>query len=150
MQIAEFIEETNRLEKFYEKELDEFQRGIWFQSLKSLSVQRYRQVINQGFNKCKFMPKLADIISLNQELPYNTEKKQIEKVSCERCNGLGLIFYWKHIEDGERVIKYQYATRCNCKNGLNYLYDGTKISDEEYKSKYCIALADEIALGGER
>ena len=96
MQISEFIEETSKIEKFYEKELDLFQRDIWFQELKNITIQRYRQIIKQVFNKCKFMPKLADIVSINEELPYvKTNKESTQKVECNRCHGLGLIFYKK-------------------------------------------------------
>lgn len=73
MEIAEFIEETARIEKFYEKELEKFQRDIWYQELKNLPINRYRQIVNNTFRKCKFMPKLADIISIQEELPYRTK-----------------------------------------------------------------------------
>lgn len=147
MQISEFIEETNKIEKFYEKELDKFQREIWFQQLKILSVERYRQIIKQVFNKCKFMPKLADIVSISEELPYNTIKEDaITKVECSKCNGSGLIFYKKYINNGNRKLEYEYATRCDCQNGLNYAYDGSKINDKEHRSRYYIATAQQIGL----
>ena len=31
MEIAEFVEETGKLEKFYDKELRPFERDIWYQ-----------------------------------------------------------------------------------------------------------------------
>ena len=73
MEIVEFIEETGRIEKYFEKELDKSQRDIWYQELKNLQIERYRQIINQVFRKCKFMPKLADIISIHEELPYRAK-----------------------------------------------------------------------------
>lgn len=147
MQTSEFIEETSKIEKFYEKELDDFQRTIWFQQLKNLSVQRYRQIIKQVFNKCKFMPKLADIVSINEELPYSTIKENlVEKVECDKCNGLGLIFYKKYIDNGGKRLEYEYVARCDCQNGLHHAYDGTKINDKEHRSKYYIASAQQIGL----
>lgn len=73
MEIAEFVEETARIENFFEKELTKFQREEWFKELKNMPVTRYRQIINNAFRKCKFMPKLADIISIQEGLPYRTK-----------------------------------------------------------------------------
>lgn len=147
MQISEFIEETSKIEKFYEKELDLFQRDIWFQELKNITVQRYRQIIKQVFNKCKFMPKLADIVSINEELPYvKTNKEPAQKVECNKCHGLGLVFYKKYINNGDRKLEYEYAARCSCKNGLEYVYDGRKVNDERNRSNFYIATAQELGM----
>ena len=80
MEVSEFIEETNKIEKFYEKELDKFQRDEWYKNLKNIPLERYRQIINNIFRKCKFMPKLADIIELQEELPYQNNSIQKENV----------------------------------------------------------------------
>lgn len=147
MEVAEFIEETSRIEKYYEKELDKFQRDIWYQELKNQPINRYRQIINQIFRKCKFMPKLADIISIDEELPYLKKNKEvIQKVECNVCQGLGLIFYKKNIENGDKKIKYDFVARCNCKNGLEYTYDGTTISDSKHRSKFYIPTAQQLGL----
>ena len=74
MEIAEFIEETGRIENFFEKELTKFQRDEWYKQLKIMPINRYKQVVNQSFRECKFMPKLADIVSISEELPYQTIK----------------------------------------------------------------------------
>lgn len=65
MQISEFIEETSKIEQYFVKELDDYQREIWYNELKDIDLNRYRQIIRQVFRKCKFMPKLADMFLIN-------------------------------------------------------------------------------------
>lgn len=84
MEVAEFIEETSRIEKFFEKELTKFQRDEWYNELKQMPVNRYRQIVNASFKKCKFMPKLADIIAIQEELPYRT-KHSYSKTKSRLC-----------------------------------------------------------------
>ena len=91
------------------------------------------------------MPKLADIISLNEELSYSVKPQQsIEKVQCKKCNGTGAIFYKKMIEDRE----YEYVARCECQNGLEFAYDGTKISDTKNRSYYYVPTLTQLNLKG--
>lgn len=73
MEIKEFIEETGKIEKYYGKELEKFQRDIWYREFAKLDVSRYRKIVMEVFRKCKFMPRLADLIEINQNLPYRTE-----------------------------------------------------------------------------
>lgn len=146
MEIAEFIEETSRIEKYYEKELDKFQRDIWYQELKNKPINRYRQIVNETFRKCKFMPKLADIMAISEELPYQTIKKEIQKVECNKCKGEGLIFYKKLVDNGKNKIEYEYVARCECQNGLEYAYDGTIISDSKHRSKFYVPTAQQIGI----
>ena len=63
---VEFVEETNNLEKFFDKDLKDFERAIWFRELKDIDVARYRQIVKEAYRQCKFMPKLADIIKINK------------------------------------------------------------------------------------
>lgn len=143
MKIEEFIEHTSKLEKFYNKELEQYEKDIWYQELKSITEKRYLQIIKKVYTEYKFMPKLADIVLINRELPYNTNNNIInKKIECKICKGLGVVEYFKKIED----IEYQYFAKCNCQNGSNYNYDGTKISDTQHKSKYYIPSITEIAL----
>lgn len=87
MTISEFVEQTSELEKYYGKELDEFQRKIWNEELGKMPVQRYRQIIKQAYRECKFMPKLADLLEINQKLNYKKDNKEnIQKVECKKCN----------------------------------------------------------------
>lgn len=147
MEIAEFIEETSRIENFFEKELTKFQRDEWFKELKNMPLSRYRQLVNQAFRQCKFMPKLADIVSMNIDLPYNSSNNNIrEKVDCNICNGDGVIKYFKKIDNGDRSYDYEYFARCSCENGKEFNYDGTTISDTKHRSKFYIPSAAQLNL----
>lgn len=147
MEISEFIAETSRIENFFEKELTNFQRDIWYQELKDVPINRYRQIVKKAFSECKFMPKLADITAINKELPYgNNEKKGVEKVDCDKCNGLGVIPYKKIITNGNQKIEYEYFARCNCQNASQFVYDGTIINDTNHRSKFYIASVEQLGL----
>ena len=119
MQITEFIEETNKIEKFYNKSLEQYEKDIWFQNLKLLSVKRYQEIIKRVFVENKFMPKLADIIEINKEMPY--DKPKVVKEQCNICHGKGFKTYKKIIKNGNVEIPYTYVARCNCRNGNLYL-----------------------------
>lgn len=147
MEIAEFVEETARIENFFEKELTKFQRDEWFKELKNMTINRYRQLVNQAFRQCKFMPKLADIVSINMEMPYNSNNNIIrEKVECSICNGDGIIKYFKQIDNGDKKLIYEYYARCNCENGKDFVYDGTTISDTKHRTKFYIPSMAQINL----
>ena len=147
MQIAEFIQETSKIEKFYNKPMEQYEKDIWYQELKNIPVNRYAQVIRRAFNECKFMPKLADIVAINRELPYNTNNKAIkEKVFCYKCHGDGVIKYFKSVDNGDRTYIYEYFARCICQNGNDFNYDGTKISDEKHRSKFYIPSIAQLNL----
>ena len=147
MQIAEFIQETSKIEKFYNKKMEQYEKDIWYQELKSITVSRYAQVIRKAFNECKFMPKLADIVAINRELAYNTNNSENkQKVACSKCHGDGVIKYFKKVDNGDRVYDYEYFARCTCQNGNDFNYDGTKISDEKHRSKFYIPSIEQLNL----
>jgi len=141
MQINEFIDETADLEKYYDKELDEFQRKIWFDELKEISLPRYRQIIREILRTSKFMPKLSDVLETSRNMAYKTENTIQESVECLKCNSTGIIVYTKVFEG----IPYQFAARCTCKNGDRYKYDGKKV--HEHKSSYYIPSIEEVGIG---
>ena len=146
MEVTEFIQETGRIESFFEKELTKFQRDEWYQELKSMPINRYRQIVKQTFRECKFMPKLADIVSINNELPYSgNNSNERERVECKACKGEGVIKYFKDIEGKP----YEYFARCTCQNGLDFTYDGTTISDIKHRSKFYVPLITQLGLEGE-
>ena len=143
MQIAEFIQETSKIEKFYNKQIEQYEKDIWYQQLKAMPIKRYEQVIKKAFSECKFIPKLADIVAINRELPYSTDNRVVkEKVICNKCNGDGVIKYFKEV-DGHA---YEYFARCVCQNGNDFNYDGTKISDEKHRSKFYIPSITQIGF----
>lgn len=147
MEIKEFIEETANVEKYYDEELDKFQRDIWYRELKQLNVARYRQVVREIFRQCKFMPKLADVVKINKNLSYaNTAKQEEVAEHCDKCKRKGFILYKKKIDNGTNKLIYEYAARCDCRNGLKYTYDGTKIADAQHRSKYFVATVQQLGL----
>ena len=117
MVLVEFINETSRIEQFFSKELTKIQRDEWFRELKNISIQRYRQIVQEIFRKCKFMPKLADVLEIQNSLAYNT--LEVKKVECSKCDGTGYVIYKKHFKDGIREYDLDYATRCSCANGMS-------------------------------
>ena len=115
MKIEEFLEHTNKLEKFFGKELEQFEKDIWFQELKPLTAKRYLQIIKKLYTESKFMPKLADIVALNKILPYENNTK-IEKEECKRCGNKGFIIY-QTVYNGNT---YDTLAKCTCKNAEPY------------------------------
>lgn len=147
MKVDEFIEETSNIEKYYGKELEDYQRKIWYQELQNLSIARYRQIIRELYRKCKFMPKLADILEIHTNLSYERQVEQnTEKVECEKCKGLGFVLYTKMFDNGIDKIPYQYIARCTCKNGENYIYDGRNVQDKRFRTNYYIPSVAEIGI----
>ena len=117
---AEFIEVTSEMEKFYDKKYPIEQSKIMYEELGKLSKERYRQVSREVYRKSKFMPKLADLVEIEKELPRQVQ--EVKKVECERCEGLGLVTYWREFKDGDAKRKYLYGARCTCANGLKYMH----------------------------
>ena len=144
MQIGEFIEATGRLEKYYDKEYANEQRQIMFDELQGLDINRYKKLISLVIKTSKFLPKVADILEVNRQQPYNIDKEEKQKIECKKCNGTGYLLYTKRINNGDRFLKYTYAAICDCGNATQY--DGTKINDKEHRSKYYISYAKELNL----
>ena len=127
MVLVEFINETSRIEQFFSKELTKIQRDEWFRELKKISIQRYRQIVQEIFRKCKFMPKLADVLEIQNSLVY--DMPEVKKVECSKCNGTGYVIYKKHFADGIREYDLDYGARCTCANGINKNKDVPLISE---------------------
>lgn len=132
MTTAEFLEITEEIEKFYDKEYTKDQSKYMYEELQKLSKARYRQIARQAFKTCKFMPKLADLVEIEKEIPKEIINKQHERVECKRCKGTGLVPYKKLVNTGSRNIEYLTVARCECINA-------TGISQE-------IPLASEIGI----
>ena len=120
MQINEFIEATSRLETYYGKDYTTEQRSIMYEELKDLEVNRYRQLISAVLKTSKYLPKIADFIETNKDVPYE-KKIDNEIVECDICNGTGYVNYKKIV--GKAKLEYDYACRCTCVNGLNKCND---------------------------
>lgn len=142
----EFIETTNRIEIYFDKEYTNGQRQEMFKQLKDISIDRYRQLVSVVIRKNKFLPKIIDFIEANIQLPFSNEKNEIQKTRCKKCNSTGYLIYTKVIKDGDRDLKNQYACVCTCGNARKY--EGWKISDKRFKSNFFIPLAQELGIGG--
>lgn len=124
MTVAEFVEITAEIESFYNKDGEEKnkyndpQNKFLYEELKNITKARYRQVAREAYRNCKFMPKPAELIAIEKELPREIIKRETQRVECSRCNGLGLIPYKRIINTGTRNMEYTYTARCNCANAV--------------------------------
>lgn len=116
MQLNEFIEATNTLENYYNKTLTTEQMQIMYDNLKQFSLERYKKLISKCLKTCKYMPKIADIISANMEIADVQEEEKKTVVECPKCNGSGLVQYTVYKQNGNTKMPYLYVARCNCEN----------------------------------
>lgn len=137
---AEFIEITNRAERYYEKQYSSEQLKIMYEELKNIDANRYRRIITTVIRTHKFAPKIADILETNIDLPPE-ERSNRDIKKCNKCNGTGYILYTKSVENGEKKIKYLYGAVCNCGNDTRY--DGNKC---KRRSEFYIPTAVELNL----
>ena len=144
MTIDEFTKTTTEIESFYQKEISDEQKKIWFNELKSMDIKRFKYVISQVYRTCKFMPKLADIIEINANLGYSQVKKEETTKKCNKCKGTGYITYWKKIKNGEKEMPCEYMAVCSCSKQKQY--KGWEISEERYRTNYYTPYAKELGL----
>lgn len=117
MQLDEFIEATNILERYYGKELSTEQMKIMYDILKDFGVERYKKVLVKCLKTCKYMPKIADIFAANNELSGQVQQEEnTVKETCNKCEGTGYVFYTKFLVNGTTRYPYTYVSRCTCKN----------------------------------
>lgn len=140
MKIEEFIEVITQMENFYQKELTEEQRNIWYDNVKSMGIIRFRYIIANLFKTCKFIPKLADVFELNISLGTIPTKNEEPTTYCKKCRNTGYILYKQIVEEHE----YEFAAICSCNRKKQY--KGWEISDERYRSKYYTPLAVELGI----
>ena len=144
MTIDEFITTTTEIENFYQKEISEEQKKIWFQELRKMDIKRFKYVISQAYRTCKFIPKLADIIEINTSLGYSQVKREESTQKCNKCKGTGYITYWKKIKNGGKEILYEYMAICSC--GRQKQYKGWECPEERDRTNYYTPLAEELGL----
>lgn len=116
MQLDEFIEATSKLENYYGKELTTEQSKIMYESLKNLSIEKYRTLIIKCLKTCKYMPKIADIWNANTEISMQITQETRTIYTCDKCEGTGCVFYTKFKANGDTRIPYTYVARCICEN----------------------------------
>ena len=144
MTIDEFTKVTTEIENFYQKEISDEQKKIWFSELKGMDLRRFKYVISQVYRSCKFLPKLADIVEINTNLGYSQLKKEEATIKCKKCKNTGYITYWKNIKNGEKEIPCEFMAVCSC--GKQKQYKGWEISEERYRTNFYTPLAVELGL----
>ena len=144
MRIEEFSETVETIENFYQKEISEEQKKIWYQELRQMDIKRFKYIISQVYRTCKFIPKLADIIEINTSLGYSQVKKEENQIKCNKCKGTGYILYKKLIPNGDKKIECEYMAVCSC--GKQRQYKGWEFPEERYRTNNYIPLAVELGL----
>lgn len=116
MTLIEFSDETEKLEQFFNKELNEIQRQQWYYELKRFSIERYQEIVREAMRGRKFMPSLAEILEIASIIgrAYNSHAKN-ETVPCEICRGDGVVRFYKIINGHE----YEKFAKCICPNANN-------------------------------
>ncbi len=85
------------------------------------SNERFKEIVKRLINTSKYLPKLADMNEVNNQIKneiadrqkYQTEEEN-EKVDCPYCLGDGGVFYTMKADNGN---DYDYVARCICVNG---------------------------------
>lgn len=113
MQINEFIEASNRMERYYDKDYTTEQRQIMFEELKDWNINKYRKAVSIAIRNCKFLPKVSDIIQASTEIREIQRDEETQSIECNKCNGTGFIEYQKQVYG----TTYNFACRCTCLNG---------------------------------
>lgn len=142
MKIEEFMNEIKQIENFYDKQLTDEQKQIWFKELKYIELKRFKYIEAQIYKTLKFMPKLADIIEINSNLGYSQQKLEENKIKCKKCNGTGYLTYIKKVDDGVRTLEYTFGAICSCRQQPKY--EGWKISDERHRTNYYTPYIEEV------
>lgn len=144
MTIDDFTKVTTEIESFYQKEISDEQKKIWFQELKQMDIKRFKYIISQVYRTCKFIPKLADLVEINVNLGYSPIKKEETTRKCNKCKGTGYMVYKKIIDNGGIKMENEYMAVCEC--GIQQKYEGWKLADEKHRSNYYTPLAVELGL----
>lgn len=112
----EFIKTTSRLEGYFDKEYKAEQMKEMFAVVKGWNIEKYTKAVNYCIRNCKYLPKIFDITNADSTTIQTQSTKTIEYTKCQKCNGEGLIKYFKQIKDGEKTLKYEYIALCTCQN----------------------------------
>ena len=115
MNNIEFVEATSRLEKYFDKEYSPEQLKIMFDFLKEWDRNKYVRAINSCLKTCKYLPKLADILTANTDnFSASNKNKEIDYIECKKCNGEGFVKYYKKTPNSKTA--YEYIALCTCEN----------------------------------
>ena len=128
------METVEKMQRFYDKEMNEEEKKIWFENFKTMDIKRFKYLVAETYKKSKFMPKLADMIELNKTVGYDAkflDKGNQNLQNCAKCNNTGYIIYKKKIDESV----YDYVAICSCGRKKPYRNE-----------RYFIPLAKEIGL----
>lgn len=144
MTIDEFSKELKRVENFYSKEYNEIQKQEMFKYFSNATVPRFKFVLSKAYQKCTYLPNLAQLVEIQKSTPYFQSKKEEQKIieKCNICGGNGFVLYTK--KDKETGYPYLYASHCECLASYNFRFDGRKIKDEKCKSNYYFKAYKEV------
>lgn len=141
MNREDFLKYIEELQNFYGQKLSQTELEVWYDNLKTMTMQRFNLILSEIYKTSKFMPKLADILQVHNQIPYTATQPEKKMTGhCEKCNDTGYVTYYKDI-DG---MKYQYAAVCDC--GRQKTYNGRECIDPKNKSDYFIPTANEINI----
>lgn len=131
MNNSEFKNVYERMCNYYNKEnyKDDFGiRDIYYQAMKYITPEKWNVIEKQLFSKFKFMPKVAEIVELNNA---TKEEKEIKaRIECPICDGCGYITVFRK-NDG---VLYEFAYVCDC--GNEEKYDGSKLKDTKHRTPF--------------
>lgn len=140
MVFTEFIENVEKMQKFYGKEYNEIQKQEMFKYFSKYTEKRFKYIISKVYQKSKFLPTLAELVEMDKSIPYAEIEKEEKKSKlgnkekCPVCKNDGFIVYTKEIEG----FKYQYIAYCECVNGIDFRFDGNKCKDPRNRSNFYI------------
>lgn len=139
MNNKEFMLYAQEIEYFYNQNLSDTEKNIWYENLKFMPVERFNYILSEIYKTHTFMPRLAEILQIHKSIPYE-EKVEIKTKNCEKCNNTGYVIYTKIVEGRP----YKYSAVCDC--GRQKRYDGRATENLKNKSDYYIPTIQEIGL----
>lgn len=138
MKRVEFNTVFETLCKYYDKQYNKTDEmvEIYFNEMKYINDD-LSQYINKIFSEFKFFPKVSELKDLRYKL--QSEKGETININakvcdCEDCNGTG----YRAINEIRSGLPYSFCVACDCANGTNKLYDGSKIQDKIHRSEYTV------------
>lgn len=126
-----------------------------------VKVEWMKSIGNLDYNKCD---KLIELYKKNdsRSLPpisafvqeywkYDNRTKEVINCNCSKCGGKGYLTYIRQYEHKKRMQPTApFIAYCDCAAGEQYKYNGTQLSDKNYKSLYFIPSASELNLVEEK
>ena len=108
MNYTEFLEIFQKLEEYFNKH-DDSQTMYYYKSFKYMKKDDFNKIVNLAIEQCEFFPKIYTLKEIREQI----KKEEYKPISCNKCNGSGMVFYIKKFEG----YPYSYAARCDCTNG---------------------------------